>query len=183
MGSTCPECVVQFDHYDFLLVEFLSPVSSIMTFGTHADLAPCSVRTQCRLVFRPFLMSRFVGIAECFAAFLSGCSMSSFSCSSVSSERFVSCSFAAWLKARSSLLLLITGCTYCSLELGLVFSFVSHFPNFLDCCSVSDDLYLVARHEIVIAPVSEPFFTDTIGLVARVSRPSQAVNCTFLRVP
>ena len=44
--------------------------------------------------------------------------------------------------------------------------------------------------KFVIAPVSAPFFTDKIGLVAtvtlkltRISHPSPAVNWTFLRVP
>ena len=92
--------------------------------------------------------------AGCFAAFWAGWSRS-FSCSSISRVRFLSCSFAAWLEARSSLLL-ITGGTFCALELWHVFrvqdvhtvpvdnveafSFVQNFRTFLDCCSVSDDL-------------------------------------------
>ena len=65
----------------------------------------------------------------------------------------LSYSFAAWLKASSSLLLMITGCTYRSRralacfrvpDVGTMlvdnveaFSFVQNFRNVLDCCSVS----------------------------------------------
>ena len=55
-----------------------------------------------------------------FAAFLSGWPRA-FSCSSLSKVRFLSRSFAPRLEARSSLLLQVTGRTYCSLEHWLIF--------------------------------------------------------------
>ena len=146
---------------DLFLVKFLQPVLSNATFGTDADLAPRFVLTVSDLLFRPLLLC-LRGFASCFAAFLSGWSRFH-SYSSVSRVRCLSCSFAAWLKGRSSLLLLITNCTYCSLELWLVFVsktqasfswypvdaciFVQNFRICVDCCSVSDDLSPAVRLE------------------------------------
>ena len=45
--SICPESVVELGQWDFSTVEFLSPVLSTQTCGTHADISPPCVRTVC----------------------------------------------------------------------------------------------------------------------------------------
>ena len=90
------------------------------TLRTHTDFAPRYVRAVYQFVLRPLSGCRFVGFAGSFGVVLS--SWSRFvSCSSDSTMRFLSCTFAAWLMARPSRSFLIAGCTYSACELWLLF--------------------------------------------------------------
>ena len=90
--------VVQLDHWDFLLVEFLSPRRFRATLCTDSvsPRVPSALAVSARS-FQQAVSRRSVGLVKVLLVLLSF------------QVRFLSSCFAAWLKARSRLLLLITG--------------------------------------------------------------------------